>query len=99
MGTRSNFHREKKKTMATAAAPKINPSETAVVFIEFQNEFGHPKGKMYGAVKDCIAAKNTLANALKLRKGAASKGVRGVHVPISYSDGHGEISGEYGILQ
>ncbi len=41
----------------------MNAKETAIVFIEFQNDFCKPGGSLYEAVKDQIAAQNTLANA------------------------------------
>ena len=41
----------------------MNFKETAIVFIEFQNDFCKPGGGLYEAVKDQITAQNTIANA------------------------------------
>ncbi len=60
----------------------MNPKETAVVLIEFQNEFCKPDGKLYGVVKDEIARQNTVGNAAKLAKEARAKGCLIVHSPF-----------------
>ncbi|MBM3470959.1 MAG: cysteine hydrolase [Armatimonadetes bacterium] len=41
----------------------MNAKETAIVFIEFQNDFCKPGGGLYEAVRDQIATQNTIANA------------------------------------
>ena len=41
----------------------MKASETAIVFIEFQNDFCKEGGGLYGAVKDQIQAQNTIKNA------------------------------------
>ena len=60
--------------------------ETAVVMIEFQNEFCNPDGKLYGIVKDELARQNTIGNAVKLVKGARAKGCPIVHVPFVFDE-------------
>ena len=41
----------------------MKAKETAIVFIEFQNDFCKEKGALYGGVKDQIKAQNTVKNA------------------------------------
>eukprot|EP00549_Striatella_unipunctata_P012604 CAMPEP_0118693672 /NCGR_PEP_ID=MMETSP0800-20121206/12049_1 /TAXON_ID=210618 ORGANISM="Striatella unipunctata, Strain CCMP2910" /NCGR_SAMPLE_ID=MMETSP0800 /ASSEMBLY_ACC=CAM_ASM_000638 /LENGTH=213 /DNA_ID=CAMNT_0006591955 /DNA_START=53 /DNA_END=694 /DNA_ORIENTATION=- len=78
----------------------IDPKETAVVLIEFQNEFTTEGGGLYGAVKDCMETKGTLDNAKKVMDKAREAGCTIIHVPISFEKGHKEITSEpYGILK
>lgn len=64
----------------------MKANETAVVMIEFQNEFCKPDGKLHGVVKDELLRQNTIANAVKLVKGAREKGCTIVHVPFVYDE-------------
>jgi nicotinamidase-related amidase len=77
----------------------LDPKETALIFIEFQNEFTSPGGGLYDAVKDCMSATGTLANAKAMLAAGRSIGCTIVHCPISFLKGHMEISNKpYGIL-
>jgi len=77
----------------------LDPSETACVFIEYQNEFTSEGGKMYPAVKDCLDAVGTLDNSSKLLKAARESGCKVFHVPIAFEKGHNEVSSDpYGVL-
>ena len=58
--------------------------ETAVVFIEFQNEFTTPGGKLHDAVKDCMDSTGTLPNAQKVASAARAAGCTIVHCPIAF---------------
>ena len=62
----------------------VDPSETACVFIEFQNEFTTPGGKLHDAVKDCMAATGTVPNAQRVMQQARAAGCTIVHCPISF---------------
>jgi nicotinamidase-related amidase len=62
----------------------MKAKETAVVLIEFQNDFANPDGKLFGVVKDELARQNTIANAVKLAAEARRKGCLIVHVPFVY---------------
>lgn len=74
--------------------------KTAVVFIEFQNEFTSEGGKLYDAVKPSMEHFNTLENAAKLLKKARASGCKVIHCPIIYEKGHEEIGNRpYGILK
>jgi len=78
----------------------MNPKETAVVLIEFQNEFCSPEGALYGAVKEVLEKNKTIPNTVDLVAKAREKGVLIVHVPISFTEDYREIMEEpYGILK
>jgi nicotinamidase-related amidase len=77
----------------------LNPDETAIVLIEYQNEFCSPGGKMYDAVKDCLDATNMLENSRTFVQAARLAGCKIVHCPIQFEPGHAEISkSPYGVL-
>lgn len=62
----------------------LDPKETALVLIEFQNEFTTDGGKLHGAVKECMEKTNMLANAKKLADTARAAGCTIIHCPISF---------------
>ena len=81
------------------AIEKLDPSETALVLIEYQNEFTTEGGALYEAVKPCLDKYDTIANSKKTMDATRMAGCSIIHVPIAFEDGHKEISGDYGILQ
>lgn len=78
---------------------KLNPSETALVLVEYQNEFTTEGGKLHDAVKPCMESNNMLANSSALMKDLRNKGCLIMHVPIMYDKGHTEIGATAGILK
>lgn len=79
--------------------PEIDPKQTALVLIEYQNEFTTEGGKLHEAVKECMTETKTLENSKKLLEFARNIGITVVHVPISFDKGHSEIREKpYGIL-
>jgi len=64
----------------------LNAKETAVVMIEFQNEFCRPDGKLHGLVKDELQRQNTIANAVKMVKAARAKGCLIIHSPFVFDE-------------
>jgi len=60
----------------------VKANETAIILIEFQNEFCKPNGKLHGLVKDELQRQNTVANAVKLATEARAKGCVIVHCPF-----------------
>ena len=60
----------------------MNARETAFIFIEFQNEFCSPGGKLYDAVKGELERNRTIANARRLLAGAREKGCLVIHCPF-----------------
>lgn len=78
----------------------MSNESTAVVFIEFQNDFTSPGGVLHDAVKDSMEANSTLENAAKVLAAAREHGATVIHSPIGFALGYNEISAHpYGILK
>jgi ureidoacrylate peracid hydrolase len=63
----------------------MKAKETAVVFIEFQNDFCKPGGKLHDGVKGEISRQGTITNAAKLAEGARKKGAVVIHAPFIFN--------------
>ncbi|MDO5552341.1 MAG: cysteine hydrolase [Planctomycetia bacterium] len=61
----------------------MKAQETAVIFIEFQNDFCSPGGKLYDQVADQIAKTGTVRNASRLLALAREKGCKIIHCPFT----------------
>ncbi len=72
--------------------------ETAILLLEFQNEFCSPDGFFYNAVKGELARQNTIENTIDLVNRARGKALI-IHVPISFSGNYNEIDRPTGILK
>lgn len=82
-----------------ALVDKLNSSSTAVVLIEFQNEFATEGGKLNAAVKDCMAHTSMISNTLQIITECRSKGCLVIHCPISFTDDFKELCEKpYGVL-
>ena len=80
----------------------VNPSKTAVVLIEYQNDFTSDGGALHGAVKDVMDDTGMLANSQKVVEEARRAGATIVHAPITFAEGYGELGNPdkvYGILK
>jgi nicotinamidase-related amidase len=78
----------------------IDPAATAVVLIEFQNDFTSEGGALHGAVAEVMQATKMLANMREVVDGARAAGATVMHAPITFAEGYGEISAHpYGILK
>ena len=78
----------------------MDPKKTALVLIEFQNDFTTEGGTLHGAVSGVMAKTNMLANTIETVKKARAAGATIVWVPITFADGYGEMRPEpYGILK
>jgi len=76
-----------------------DPKSTAVVLIEFQNDFTSQGGALHGAVEDVMESTNMLENTKKLVEDARDAGATIIHAPIRFADGYHEITDHpYGIL-
>lgn len=77
----------------------LDPERTAVVLIEYQNEFTSPGGVLHDAVAPVMDKTGMLANTVALVDKARSAGVTIMHAPITFAPGYGELSRHpYGIL-
>jgi nicotinamidase-related amidase len=78
----------------------IDPNTTALVLIEFQNEFTSKGGVLHGAVEKVMNETKMLANTVKLVDAARKKGVTIMHAPITFAEGYSELGKKpYGILK
>ncbi|MFG1809682.1 isochorismatase family cysteine hydrolase [Streptomyces sp. NPDC049040] len=79
---------------------RLDPAKTALVLIEYQNDFTSPGGVLNGAVADVMAKTGMLANTVALAEAARAAGVTVMHAPITFAPGYGELSRHpYGILK
>ncbi|WP_029605412.1 isochorismatase family cysteine hydrolase [Kozakia baliensis] len=74
-------------------------TDTALVLIEYQNDFASPGGSLHDAVKGEIARTDMLAHTETLVKRARAAGVKIIWVPIEFAPGYPELSDKpYGVL-
>jgi nicotinamidase-related amidase len=59
----------------------IDPKTTAVVLIEYQNDFTSEGGVLHGAVEDVMDKTNMLANTKRVVDAARAAGVTVMHAP------------------
>jgi len=77
----------------------LSKEDTAVVFIEYQNEFTTEGGKLFEATKEVMEKTKMRENSTKLLEFCREKGILVCHAPISFEPGHKEIASQpYGIL-
>ncbi|MBN2291090.1 MAG: cysteine hydrolase [Pirellulales bacterium] len=62
----------------------MKAAETAVVLIEFQNDFCREKGALYELVKNELARQGTIANAVRLAEESRKKGCLLIFCPFVY---------------
>lgn len=78
----------------------IDPSTTAVVLIEYQNDFVSAGGVLHGAVSEVMDKTGMLANTHQVVDAARSAGATVMHAPITFAKGYNEITAHpYGILK
>jgi ureidoacrylate peracid hydrolase len=78
----------------------FDPKTTAVVLIEYQNDFTSDGGALHGAVGDVMESTGMLDNTRRLVESARAAGATIVHAPITFAPGYGELAQHpYGILK
>lgn len=78
----------------------MNPEKTAIVLIEYQNDFTSEGGTLHNAVKGVMESTNMLIKTISLVKKAREAGAVIIHSPISFQEGYFEITSHpYGILK
>jgi nicotinamidase-related amidase len=78
----------------------MDPKTTALVLIEFQNDFTSDGGTLHGAVAEVMAATDTVGHGQQALAAAHEAGATVIHSPISFAPGYNEISAHpYGILK
>jgi nicotinamidase-related amidase len=63
--------------------PAIDPKRTAVVLIEYQNDFTSEGGTLHGAVKDVMESTGMLKNTADVVEAARAAGATVIHSPRS----------------
>jgi len=77
----------------------MNPRTTALILIEYQNDFAAEGGVQHDAVRGVMESTNMLANSLALVAEARAKGATIMFAPIAFAEGYPEVGPEpYGIL-
>lgn len=77
----------------------LDPARTAVVLIEFQNEFTTEGGVLHGAVAGVMESSGMLDNTKAFVQRARDAGVTIMHAPITFAPGYLELTRHpYGIL-
>jgi nicotinamidase-related amidase len=78
----------------------IDPATTAVVLIEYQNDFTSDGGVLHGAVEETMAKTGMLDNTRSVIDAAREAGATVMHAPITFAEGYNELSSHpYGILK
>ena len=78
----------------------LDPAKTALVLIEYQNEFTSDGGVLHGAVSAVMDKTGMLPKTVALVDAARAAGVTIMHAPITFAPGYGELSRHpYGILK
>ena len=78
----------------------IDPKTTAVVLIEYQNDFTTEGGVLHSAVAGVMEDNSMLENTKELVSAARAAGATIMHAPITFAEGYGELTGTpYGILK
>lgn len=78
----------------------FDPKRTAVVLIEYQNDFATEGGALHGAVRDVMERTAMMQNTRRLVEAARAAGATIVHAPIAYVPGYRELAlHPYGILK
>src|SRR4029079_8675470 len=78
----------------------IDPSTTAVILIEYQNDFTSEGGVLHGAVEEVMNKTNMLDHTHEVVDAARSAGATVMHAPITFAEGYHELSSHpYGILK
>jgi nicotinamidase-related amidase len=78
----------------------LDPKKTAVVMIEFQNDFTTEGGSLHDAVKGVMESSHMLENAQETVAKAREMGATIIHAPITFAEGYPELGEHpYGILK
>lgn len=78
----------------------LDPTTTALVLIEYQNDFTTDGGVLHGAVSEVMTSTDMLAKTTALVAAARAAGATIMHAPITFAEGYHEISSHpYGILK
>ena len=78
----------------------IDPKTTALVLIEYQNDFTSSGGVLHDAVAEVMAKTDMLNRTRAVADAARTAGATVMHAPITFAEGYNEITRHpYGILK
>src|SRR5260221_8961470 len=78
----------------------MDPKTTAVVLIEYQNDFTSEGGSLHDAVKGVMEQEHMLPNSVETVEKARELGATIIHAPITVTEDYHELSpAPYGILK
>lgn len=78
----------------------MDPKATALVLIEYQNDFTSPGGTLHDAVEPVMESTNMLANTVETVARARQLGAMIIFAPITFTDDYHELTPHpYGILK
>jgi nicotinamidase-related amidase len=78
----------------------LDPETTALVLIEYQNDFLSEGGAMHSGVQKVVASSNMLAHTVKVVEESRAAGATIMFLPITFAEGFGELGSEpYGLLE
>ena len=78
----------------------MTPQNTAIVLIEYQNDFTSEGGTFHAAVQPVMDSTKMLSNTVETVQKARQAGATIVHAPITFTDNYRELSAHpYGILK
>jgi nicotinamidase-related amidase len=78
----------------------MNPQTTAIVLIEYQNDFTTAGGVFHDGVKEVMQSNDMLSNTVEVANKCRAAGIAVMHAPISFAEGYGELTQHpYGILK
>lgn len=78
----------------------LDPKRTAIVLIEYQNDFTSEGGVLHDAVAGVMEQTGMLDNSRRLVQAARAAGATIIHAPITFAPGYGELApAPYGILK
>src|SRR5689334_12459158 len=78
----------------------MDAETTAIVLVEYQNDFTSDGGALHGAVADVMAKTDMLPNTAATLAAARAAGATVIHAPIQFADGYHEITSHpYGVLK
>lgn len=84
----------------TTTELSIDPATTALVLIEYQNEFTSEGGVLHDAVAPVMDSTQMLPKTVDLVTRARAAGITIMHAPITFAPGYGELTRHpYGILK
>jgi nicotinamidase-related amidase len=77
----------------------MNPSQTALLLIGYQNDYFSPQGVLYQVIEESTRLNNVLCNTVELLQSVTSTPVLSVTTPIFFSSTYEELTDPVGILK